>query len=44
LRDCDPALSAEERGRIYERLARCAQGLGDESGQRAWKELARTVA
>jgi two-component system, OmpR family, phosphate regulon response regulator PhoB len=43
LRDCDPALSAAERGQIYQRLSRCAQGMGDETGRRAWSELARTA-
>jgi hypothetical protein len=41
LRDCEAALSADERGKIYLRLSRCAEGLGDETGQRAWRELAR---
>jgi two-component system, OmpR family, phosphate regulon response regulator PhoB len=41
---CKDVLSAAERSRIYERLARCAQALGDEQGKRNWQELARTVA
>jgi DNA-binding response OmpR family regulator len=42
--NCKDALSAAERARIYERLARCAHALGDEQGKRNWQEMARTVA
>jgi DNA-binding response OmpR family regulator len=42
--NCKDALSAAERSRIYERLARCAHALGDEQGKRNWQEMARTVA
>jgi two-component system phosphate regulon response regulator PhoB len=41
---CKDALSVAERAHIYERLARCAQALGDEKGKRDWQEMARTVA
>ena len=41
---CKDVISAAERARIYERLARCAQALGDEQGKRNWQEMARTVA
>ena len=43
LHSCDAALSAAERARIYERMARCARELGDEKGQHTWQEMARTA-
>jgi DNA-binding response OmpR family regulator len=43
LHSCDEALSAIERSRIYERMARCSHALGDEKGERAWEERARSA-
>jgi DNA-binding response OmpR family regulator len=40
LHRCEQALSPAERCLLYSRLARCAQGLGDEKGERVWQELA----
>ena len=34
LHNCDGALGPDERRRIYERIARCAQELGDTEGRR----------
>jgi two-component system phosphate regulon response regulator PhoB len=43
LQSCEEVLTSVERTQLYERLARCAQGLGDVQGERAWQELARAV-
>jgi two-component system phosphate regulon response regulator PhoB len=41
---CEEALSPAERCLLYSRLARCAQGLGDVQGERAWRERAQEQA
>jgi DNA-binding response OmpR family regulator len=43
LHNCDGALGPDERRRIYERIARCAQELGDPEAQRTWQEKAETL-
>jgi DNA-binding response OmpR family regulator len=43
LHNCDGALGPDERRRIYERIARCAQELGDTEAQRSWKSKAETL-
>ena len=42
LHNCDQALGPDERRRIYERVARCAQELGDLDPQRSWQSKAET--
>jgi DNA-binding response OmpR family regulator len=41
---CEAALSPAERCLLYSRLARCAQGVGDDKAERAWQELAHQQA
>jgi two-component system phosphate regulon response regulator PhoB len=41
LHNCEGALSPAERAAIYQRLAICAESLGDVPEQRAWQALAR---
>ena len=41
LHNCDGALGPDERGRIYERIARCAQELGDGEGAEVLAEQGR---
>jgi DNA-binding response OmpR family regulator len=41
LHTCNEVLSAAERTHVYERMARCAQALGDVQGARSWTEMAR---
>jgi two-component system, OmpR family, phosphate regulon response regulator PhoB len=41
LQTCQGALSTDERARIYERLAQCADRLGDPDGRRDWLDRAR---
>ena len=43
LHNCDGALSPDERRRIYERIARCAQELGDTEGQKTWQGKAESL-
>jgi two-component system phosphate regulon response regulator PhoB len=40
LHNCDAALGPEERRRVYERIARCAQELGDLEAQKSWQSKA----
>jgi len=41
LHNCEGALSPAERAAIYQRLAICAENLGDAPEQRVWQALAR---
>jgi two-component system phosphate regulon response regulator PhoB len=43
LHNCDGALGPDERRRIYERIARCAEELGDTEAQRSWQNKAETL-
>jgi two-component system, OmpR family, phosphate regulon response regulator PhoB len=43
LHNCDGALGPDERRRIYERIARCAQELGDTEGQKTWQGKSETI-
>ncbi len=43
LHNCDGALGPDERRRIYERIARCAQELGDTEAQKTWQGKAETI-
>jgi DNA-binding response OmpR family regulator len=43
LEACEEALAPHERGRIFERLERCAEQLGDEESRRAYHQLARAL-
>jgi two-component system phosphate regulon response regulator PhoB len=43
LHNCDEALGPDERRRIYERIARCAQELGDIDAQRSWQSKAEAL-
>jgi len=43
LNNLDDALTADERTRLYERMALCARQLGDEEASRNWRELARSA-
>jgi two-component system phosphate regulon response regulator PhoB len=43
LHNCDGALGPDERRRIYERIARCAEELGDTEAQRSWQSKAETL-
>ncbi|HVZ88137.1 MAG TPA: response regulator [Polyangia bacterium] len=40
LHNCEAALGPDERRRIYQRIARCAQEMGDTESQRSWEEKA----
>jgi DNA-binding response OmpR family regulator len=41
LHNCEDALTSAERVQLLERLALCAQHLGDEEAGRTWRDLAR---
>jgi two-component system phosphate regulon response regulator PhoB len=43
LHNCEAALGPDERRRIYQRIARCAQELGDTESQRTWEEKAHAL-
>jgi two-component system, OmpR family, phosphate regulon response regulator PhoB len=43
LHNCDGALGPDERRRIFERIARCAQELGDVDAQKSWQSKAKTL-
>ncbi|HLK90825.1 MAG TPA: response regulator [Polyangia bacterium] len=43
LHNCDAALGPDERRRIYERIARCAQELGDADAHRSWQSKAQML-
>jgi DNA-binding response OmpR family regulator len=43
LHNCDGALGPDERRRIYERIARCAEELGDTDAQKSWQNKAEAL-
>ena len=43
LHNCEAALGPDERRRIYQRIARCAQELGDTESQRTWEQKAHAL-
>jgi DNA-binding response OmpR family regulator len=43
LHNCDGVLSPDERARIYERIARCSQELGETQAEKKWQGKAGTL-